>query len=99
MAKDKRVRVIDTAKARARAYLREHHPERAPRIRDRIFEFRRLRSVEDRIASPERAVYRGVSPDQSIHDWEMSIWSQNGEDGCLLNLFSRIGAGSGSIGT
>ena len=94
MAQDKRLRVIDTAKARARAYLNEHHPERATRIRDRILELRRFRSVEDRIASIERAVYRGVSADQTIHDWEISIWSQNGEDGILLNLFSRIGATS-----
>ncbi len=94
MTQDKRLRAIDKAKARARAYLNENHPERATRIRDRILEFRRLRSVEDRIASLERAVHRGVSADQSIHDWEISIWSQNGEDGILLNLFSRIGATS-----
>ena len=86
--------MIDAAKAQARAYLNERHPELATRIRDRILEFRRLRSVEDRIAGIERAVHRGVSADQSIHDWEISIWSQNGEDGILLNLFSRIGATS-----
>jgi SAM-dependent methyltransferase len=85
---------MDKAKARARSYVNEHHPERATRIRDRIMEFRRLRSIEDRIGNLERAVHRGVSADQSIHDWETKIWSQNGEDGILLNLFSRIGATS-----
>lgn len=85
---------LDKAKAQVRTYLNENHPERATRIRDRLMEFRRLRSVEDRIGSLERAVYRGVSADWSIHDWETKIWSQNGEDGILLNLFSRIGASS-----
>ena len=94
VVQDKLAGVADSAKARARAYLNEHHPERATRIRARLLEFRRFRSVEDRIASLERAVYDGVTADQSIHDWEISIWSQNGEDGILLNLFSRIGATS-----
>jgi hypothetical protein len=35
-----------------------------------------------------------VSADSSIHDWEAKIRSQNGEDGILMNLFSRIGATS-----
>lgn len=88
------MRLVERAKARTRTYVNEHHPERATRIRDHILEFRRFRSVEDRIASLERAVYRGVTADQTIHDWESSIWSQNGEDGILLNVFSRIGATS-----
>ena len=85
---------LDKAKDRARVYLNENHPERATRIRDRIIEFRRLRSVEDRIGSLERAVYRGVSAEQSIHAWDSKVWSQNGQDGILLNLFSLIGATS-----
>lgn len=83
-----------SAKRWARTYLNEHHPEQATRIRDRLMELRRLRSIEDRIGSLERAVYSGVSADPSIHDWEAKIRSQNGEDGILLNVFSRIGATS-----
>lgn len=83
-----------SAKRWARTYLNEHHPERATRIRDRLMEIRRLRSIEDRIGSLERAVYPGVSADATIHDWEAKIRSQNGEDGILLNIFSRIGATS-----
>lgn len=94
MANDKRSRALETAKARARAYVNEHHTARAARVRDRILEFRRLRSVEDRIASLERSVYQGVSAQASIRDWETKVWSQNGEDGILLNVFSRIGATS-----
>ena len=94
MVKDERPSVIDVAKAWARTYMNENHPERAVRIRERILEIRRFRSVEDRIVGLERAMYAGVSANQSIHDWEISIWSQNGEDGILLNLFSRIGATS-----
>lgn len=98
MAKDKSRRVteplIRTTVGWARGYLNENHPERATRMRDRILEFRRLRSIEDRIGSIERAMYRGVSADPTIHDWESKIYSQNGEDGILLNLFSRIGATS-----
>lgn len=78
----------------ARSYVNENHPERAARVRDRLLELRRRRAIEDRMVSLERTVYRGVSADQTIHDWEVSIWSQNGEDGILLNLFSRIGATS-----
>jgi hypothetical protein len=83
-----------SAKRWARTYLNEHHPEHATRIRDRLMEFRRLRSIQDRIGSLERSVYAGVSADSTIHDWEAKIRSQNGEDGILLNLFSRIGATS-----
>ena len=83
-----------SAKGWVRTYLNEHHPEHATRIRDRLMELRRLRSIEDRIHSLERAVYSGVSADLSIHDWEAKIRSQNGEDGILLNLFSRINATS-----
>jgi hypothetical protein len=86
--------VTAIAKGRARAYLNEHHPEHATRIRDRILGFRRLLAIEERIGGLERAVYAGVSGDQSIHAWETKVWSQNGEDGVLLNLFSRIGATS-----
>lgn len=44
-------------------------------------EFRRLRSVEHRIDSLERAVYPGVSAEQSIHAWDSKVLWQNGEDG------------------
>src|SRR5580765_8296712 len=90
----RRARVIGTAKEWARGYLNEHHTELATRIRDRLMTRRRAKTMENRVASLERAVYRGISADQSIHDWEISIHSQNGEDGILLNLFSRIGAES-----
>ncbi|MFL6088984.1 MAG: hypothetical protein ACJ71Z_02460 [Aeromicrobium sp.] len=83
-----------SAKRWVRTYLNEHHPEQATRIRDRLMELRRLRSIENRIGSLERAVYAGVSADSTIHDWEAKIRSQNGEDGILLNVFSRIGATS-----
>ena len=94
VTQQRRPRVTDIAKRRARAYLNEHHPEHATRIRDRILGFRRLLAIEERIGGLERAVYKGVSGDQSIHAWETKVWSQNGEDGVLLNLFSRIGATS-----
>lgn len=81
-------------KTRARAYLNSRHTKRLTRIRDFLLKVRRLRDIEHRIRSLERVVHSGVSADDSIHDWETSIWSQNGEDGILLNVFSRIGATS-----
>lgn len=85
---------VATAKAALRTYVNENHTERAARVRDRILTARRRRGVEDRIATLERAVFRGVARDESIRDWELSIHSQNGEDGILMQLFSRIGATS-----
>src|SRR5215210_4356210 len=94
VTQQRRPRVTDSAKKRASAYLNEHHPEHATRIRDRILGFRRLLAIEERIGGLERSVYQGVSGDESIRAWETKVWSQNGEDGVLLNLFSRIGATS-----
>lgn len=85
---------MGTPKEWARTYLNEHHTELATRLRDRLMARRRARTIENRVASLERALHRGVSADESIHDWEISIHSQNGEDGILMNLFSRIGATS-----
>lgn len=79
---------------RLRAYLNAHHPETAARVRDRIRTVRRYQGVEQRFRALERAVYAGVAADESIHAWECSVYSQNGEDGILLNLFTRIGARS-----
>jgi predicted O-methyltransferase YrrM len=94
MANNRRRGVRHAAKERLRAYLNAQHPERAALLRARMLELRRFRSVEDRIASLERATFRGVASDDSIHDWEVSIHSQNGEDGILMHVFSRIGATS-----
>lgn len=82
------------AKARARAYVNANFPESATRLRDLSRTVGRHLAVEDRLGALERTVYSGVSSDDSIHGWECSIHSQNGEDGILLNLFSRIGATS-----
>lgn len=79
---------------RLRSYVNANHPEAAARVRDRMRTLRRYRAVEERFRALERAVYAGVAADESIHSWECSIHSQNGEDGILLNLFTRIGARS-----
>lgn len=94
MSGARRARLTDIAARRARGYLNEHHTERATRIRERILQFHRLLTIEERIGGLERAVYDGVSGAPLIRQWETKIWSQNGEDGVLLNLFSRIGTTS-----
>jgi hypothetical protein len=51
--------------------------------------------MADRMRSLERGVYGSLGAGVDIQDWECSVYSQNGEDGILMHLFSRIGATSG----
>lgn len=81
-------------RAQARAYLNARYPQQAARMRETLRTVSRYRAMEDRFSALERAVYTGVAADDSIHGWECSIHSQNGEDGILLHVFSRIGATS-----
>jgi hypothetical protein len=57
---------------------------------------RRLAALEDRVKQQALEIARlrhsDLAPQQSFHAAELKIESQNGEDGVLLWLFSRIGA-------
>jgi hypothetical protein len=63
-------------------------------VRKALAEIKRLRHLDERLRSLECAVHVGVAADPGIHAWEFSAYSQGGEDGILLHLFTRIGASS-----
>jgi hypothetical protein len=69
-------------------------PTGTARLRGGLAELARWRSIEGRLRSLERAAHRPVEADASIQSWECSNYSQNGEDGILMHIFSRIGGDS-----
>lgn len=86
--------VLRKTPKRLRDELNVRFPSVTARLRAGLAEVKRLRGLEHRLRSLERATHRAVEVETDIQSWECSIYSQNGEDGILMHIFSRIGGTS-----
>ena len=77
-----------------RDWANARFPAAVAAYRDALLTANQLRTVNDRFRSLEQAVHAKAGSAQTVHTWECSVFSQNGEDGILMNLFGRIGADS-----